>query len=313
MSRRYVTAVLSGVLCLACLTGCESSQPTLSTAQLESSHSDETKAPSKTTAAVGEPESPPKQKITFGVVPQQAPSTILRNWQPFADEMSKQTGMQWIVKTAPSIPEFEKRCLEGRYQVAYMNPYHYTVFAQKPGYEAFARQKDKKIKGILVVAKDGPIKTVDDLAGKKATFPSPAAFAASVITRNFLDGRKIKTEINYANSHDSVYQNVAAGIQDVGGGVMRTWNANPEKVRDKLKILWTSPTYTPHAFAMHPKLDESTKAAIIKATKSLENAPRNPSVYDPIRFKGLVSAADSDWNDVRALGIQELASMLKTK
>ena len=82
----------------------------------------------------------PKTQIIFGVVPQQSPSTVLKNWSAFATKMSELTQLKWVIKTAPSISEFERRCLEGRYDVAYMNPYHYTVFAKKPGYRAFARQ-----------------------------------------------------------------------------------------------------------------------------------------------------------------------------
>ena len=85
------------------------------------------------------------REIRFGVVPQQAPSQILKNWKGFAKEMSKRTGWKWTVKTAPSIPEFEKRCLEGRYDIAYMNPYHYTVFAQKPGYKASRGRRTRRL------------------------------------------------------------------------------------------------------------------------------------------------------------------------
>ena len=249
--------------------------------------------------------------ISFGIVPQQAPSQILKNWQPFADEMSRRTGMKWVVKTAPSIPEFEKRCLDGRYDVAYMNPYHYTVFAQKPGYRAFARQKNKRIKGILVVRKDDPVQSVEGLKNYPAAFPSPAAFAASVITRAFLKNSGIPVEIHYSNSHDSVYQNVAKGIQKVGGGVLRTWRATDKKVRDQLRILWTSPAYTPHAFAFHSRLDAEVVKVLTEGVAALASEARIATVFDPIKFKGIMTAEDADWDDVRALKITTLDHLLK--
>ena len=60
--------------------------------------------------------------------------------------------------TAPDIPEFERRLLAGRYDLAYMNPYHYTVFSLKPGYIVVAKEKDKLIQGIVVVRKMPRIK-----------------------------------------------------------------------------------------------------------------------------------------------------------
>jgi phosphonate transport system substrate-binding protein len=253
------------------------------------------------------------REIRFGVVPQQAPSQILKNWKGFAKEMSKRTGWKWTVKTAPSIPEFEERCLDGQYDIAYMNPYHYTVFAQKPGYKAFARQKNKQIKGILVVRKDSPAETIAGLKDARVAFPSPAAFAASVVTRTYLRNEGIPVEVNYANSHDSVYANVANKIHEAGGGVMRTWNATSAEVRDQLEILWTSPAYTPHAFAHHPRLTDEEVKTLQKAVSDLEAEPRDSAVFDPIRFNGLTAGQDGDWDDVRALKITELDSLLKGK
>lgn len=255
----------------------------------------------------------PSQILTFGIVPQQAPSQILRNWSPFAAEMTRLTGVQWMVKTAPSIPEFERRLRAGRYDVSYMNPYHYTVFSQKPGYVAFARQKNKRIKGIMVVKKDNMTKNLKDLSGTAAAFPSPAAFAASLLTRNFLDRKGIKVKVSYVKSHDSVYANVANGLHVVGGGVIRTFKATPKRISDKLRILWTSPGYTPHAFAVHPRVSPAVQKRIRAAVKTLETLPRDEKVWAPIRFKGLTSATDADWNDVRALNISALNSLLTSK
>lgn len=252
----------------------------------------------------------PKTQIVFGVVPQQSPSTVLKNWSAFATKMSELTQLKWVIKTAPSISEFERRCLEGRYDVAYMNPYHYTVFAKKPGYRAFARQAQKRIKGILVVQKEDPAKSIDDLRGYAAAFPSPAAFAASLLTQATLKQKKIPISVNFSNSHDSVYKNVATGIQQVGGGVMRTWRSTKAEFRDKLRILWTSPTYTPHAFAYHPRLSDSLRQRLSSAVQTLSKSSRDPSVFDPIRFKGLEEAKDQDWDDVRALGITILDPLI---
>ena len=150
-----------------------------------------------------------------------------------------------------------------------------------------------------------------ELAGKRATFPSPAAFAASVVTRTYLRNEKIDVEVNYSNSHDSVYRNVAKNIQDVGGGVMRTWKATSDEIRAQLRILWTSPPYTPHAFAYHPRLGKALVSKLTAATQQLDSEARISRIFDPIRFKGLTPAKDQDWNDVRSLRITELEHMLK--
>ncbi|KOO10873.1 phosphate ABC transporter substrate-binding protein, partial [Vibrio xuii] len=142
------------------------------------------------------------------------------------------------------------------------NPYHYTVFHQVPGYQAIARQKDKRIKGIVVVHKDSPIQDIAELDKQKMAFPSPAAFAASIIPRAKMEQQGIEIIPSYVSSHDSVYMNVARGFFPAGGGVMRTFNNSAPEIRDQLKVLWTTPTYTPHAIAIHPRVKADTVAKI---------------------------------------------------
>ena len=42
------------------------------------------------------------------------------------------------------------------------------------GYQAVARARDKRIRGIIVVPKDSPIESLAELDGKELAFPAPA-------------------------------------------------------------------------------------------------------------------------------------------
>lgn len=192
-----------------------------------------------------------------------------------------------MVETAPTIPEFEQRLAAGVYDVACLNPYHYVAFSERVGYQAFAKERDKKIEEILVVHRDSPYQTVADLEKAAATFPALAAFAASVLTRNFLRTSGVQVDVNYVGSHDSVYRNVANGVQDVGGGVVRTFTAMDVEVTDRLRILWKTPAYTPHAFAHHPRLPPATMDRIHAAVERLFASPADREVFEPIGFTGL--------------------------
>lgn len=185
------------------------------------------------------------ESLTFSVVPQQSASKLARLWSPVLAYLSEKSGVKLQFTTAKDIPTFEKRLSEGRYDISYMNPYHYTVFNRQPGYVVFARQKDKKIKGIVVVRKDSPLTELSQLADENLAFPSPAAFAASVLPRAQLQRENIHYQPKYVSSHDSVYLGVSRGVFPAGGGVMRTFNNTDPAVRESLKVLWTTNTYTP--------------------------------------------------------------------
>lgn len=203
--------------------------------------------------AAQEPSAAP-QVFTFGVVPQQAASRLARLWVPVLKHLEGRTGFAFRFRTAPDIPEFERRLAAGDYDFAYMNPYHYTVFSRAPGYRALARAKDQPLKGILVVRKDSPIQEPRDLAGATLAFPAPAAFAASVLTRAYLTRQGIAFTPKFVASHDSVYLAVVKGLYPGGGGVIRTFDSLEPAVRESLRILWTTQGYTPHAFATHARI-----------------------------------------------------------
>ena len=122
----------------------------------------------------------PDRVFTFGVVPQQSSSVLAKKWGPLIQRIGQQSGIDLVYRTAPNIPAFEQNLAAGKYDLAYMNPYHYTVFSKSPGYRAMAKAKDRKIHGILVSHKDSGISSIEELGGKTLAFPSPAAFAASI-------------------------------------------------------------------------------------------------------------------------------------
>ena len=247
--------------------------------------------------------------ISFGVVPQQSASKLARLWTPVFEKLSSGTGYRIEFKTAPDIPEFERRLANGEYDLAYMNPYHYTVFHEHPGYQAFAKEKDKLLKGILVVRTDSTYKELEDLANKTLAFPSPAAFAASIITRANLQNRSIPFEARYVSSHDSVYRSIAKGLYPAGGGVIRTFNNMEDNIRKQLRILWTSPGYTPHAFAAHPRLDSSVVESIQTGMIKLNDTAEGRVLLQGLNLNGITHARDEEWDDIRAMNLQSLVDL----
>lgn len=252
----------------------------------------------------------PAKELVFGIVPQQSAARLAEMWTPMINYISQQTGHQIRFATAKDIPTFERRVLAGEYDIVYMNPYHYTVFSQKPGYDAIAKQKNKQIKGLLVVPKSSAITELSQLQQARIAFPSPAAFAASVLPRAELRRQGVDFEPVYVSSHDSVYLNVSRGFFPAGGGIKRTFNAVDSAVSDNLRILWQTKGYTPHALAIHPK-HHALKPVLNQALMALNKSDAAQSIYQSVGFKhGWELAQDSDWDDVRQLDIHLLDALL---
>jgi phosphonate transport system substrate-binding protein len=252
-----------------------------------------------------------QKALTFGVVPQQSAAELARDWIPVINLVAERAGLQMRFATAPNIPTFEKRLASGEYDIAYMNPYHYTVFNQKPGYKAFAKEKGRKLRGVVVVRKDSPIKDLTELAGREVAFPAPASFAATVLVRAELERKAIPITPRFVGSHESVYLNVMKGAMPAGGGIVRTLQTMEPAVKDGLRVLWSTKEYTPHAFANHPRIPAQAVAAIKSAMLAVDSDARGRLVLQGIGFNGIEAAQDSDWAEVRALGIDTLAALLR--
>ncbi len=252
------------------------------------------------------------RSFSFGVVPQQSATELAKAWIPLFNALSAATGFGLRFATAPNIPVFEQRMAAGEYDFAYMNPYHYTVFSQKPGYRAFAREAGRRLRGMVVVRKDSPLRELAQLARSEIAFPAPASFAATVLVRAELERLGIPVTPRFVGSHESVYLNVARGVHPAGGGIPRTLQAMEPEVRDALRVLWSTKDYTPHALAAHPRVPAAAVARLLAAMEGAPAGVAGKAALQGVGFTGIAPAKDDDWNDVRGLGIQTLAELLKS-
>lgn len=246
------------------------------------------------------------ETYSFAVVPQQSTLKLARTWLPLLAHISKQAGIKLRFVTAKDIPTFEKECSRGNYDFAYMNPYHYILYHNKPGYKAFAMARDKKITGIIVVRKDSHYQSLKELANHIILFPSPKAFAASMLTQSELLKYNISFVPKYVVNHDSVYIGVVKNIFPAGGGILRTYKALHKNIRDNLRILYTTRAYTPHAFAVHPRVPETDTTKILQAFKVLEHSEQGRKFLQMLKIKGITNATDQDWDNVRKIDFTKL-------
>ena len=178
------------------------------------------------------------QEITLGVVPQQSPLELSKKWLPITNYLLEKTGIKVVFKTEKSIQIFEEKFVEGQYDIAFMNPYHFNIANKQQNYSAFARSKDD-IVGIILGKKDKEF-NVNNLKGTTFLFPSPNAFAATLLTKYELKEKynfdiDKESKVIYVNSHDSVYKGIARGIGDFGGGIIRTFD-NFKDTEDKDEV-----------------------------------------------------------------------------
>ena len=211
------------------------------------------------------------KEYSLGVVPQQSPVKMFKSWKPIVDYLSESTGFKIRLKTEKSIAEFEKVLYKGGYDFSYMNPFHFTIANQRQNYRAVVRAS-KNIKGILVMKKDQPdMKALITNDKTQFLFPSPNAFAATLLIKyelltKFGVNLTEKGNFKYVNSHDSVYKGVARNIGQLGGGIQRTFNNfNVNADKDKIAEVYQTAAYPSHPIAVNPSMPREDCEKIIQA------------------------------------------------
>jgi len=244
-----------------------------------------------------------KPSYSFAVVPQQLTSTLFKKWNPLLIHLSEQTGVELSFATAKNISAFEKNLLKQSYDFAYMNPFHYVTYHKTSDYHAYAKEKDKQINGILVTKKDSSITDLNSLSAQTLAFPSPKAFAATLLTQSDLKKQNIKFNAKYTGSHDTVYFHIAHGHYLAGGGVIRTLNALNKNIRSQLRVLHTTKGHTPHAFASHSRVPQHIVQKIKLALTKLYTSDKGKQLLKNLGLKEVEPASDENWNDIRKLNL----------
>ena len=242
--------------------------------------------------------------LVLGVVPQQSPLKLSKKWLKITEYLNKETGLNIIFKTEKSIPKFEEELYAGKYDIAYMNPYHFIVANGKQNYSAFTRAK-KNIEGILL-AKDEKIDfTKENLTGKTFLFPAPNAFAATLLTKFELKTKfgfdvDKDAKVLYVNSHDSVYKGISRDIGYIGGGIVRTYNNFLDKNdKDKLNIVYKTSAYPSHPIAAHPRVN---KENIIKIQKAFLNMPED--IKNILSIKEFISTSSKEFDVIKNINVK---------
>ena len=237
----------------------------------------------------------------FGIVPQQSATQLIEAWAPLIKKLSSNCSCEIDFVTAQDISVFEQNVKKGEYDLVYLNPMHFVQSAQGAGYTALVREEGRRLKGIIVVKKDSSVNNLSDLKNQKIAFPGPTSFAATTLVQNMFAQKGVDIQSVFVKSHESVYLNVLGGFFAAGGAVNRTFEALPESDKLKLKILATTEDVTPHPIAIHKRVDEKMKNIFQSTLIDLEKTPDGKKILKDLELKSLVSAKDSDWDDVRKL------------
>ena len=188
------------------------------------------------------------QEYIFGVHPLHNPKRLQEIFGPLTDYLSEKIpNAIFRLEASRNYASYDEKLYAGKFHFALPNPYQ-TVNSLKHGYSVFGKMgDDENFCGIIIVLKNGNIKTIEDLKGKAVSFPAPTALAATMMPQYYMQMHGIDVmkdiDIKYVGSQESSIMNVFYGNTVAATTWPPPWNAfikeHPE-IAQKLEVKWTT-------------------------------------------------------------------------
>jgi len=240
--------------------------------------------------------------LRFGVLPLQSPTKLAAMFMPLTENLQQAVNMPVQFVTAPSFSQYMQRVKQRDYDLIYLNPLTYTE-ARKAGYRVIVKVAEEPFTGILVVRKDGPIKTLQDAkqhTGLRLGFPDPNAFAATVMTRQYMQNQGIDVNrlfhVHYFGSQDSALMALYSGLVDIIGTWRPSLRSMPEDVREQLRIIAETPPQPQMPIAVSAAVSDTDRHRIKTCLLNLRRTQQGRKALAALGFKaGFVEAADTEY------------------
>lgn len=239
--------------------------------------------------------------LVFGVYSEGKPAYYKAYWENLIEKISMESGQAIRCVSVDSPEEFDEQLSKGEFDFVLLNAHLYTQANEANGYKAFAKEKGHKDKGVVVVRQDSNIHSLADLKSKSIAMSDPKWYTSTVYTQAQLNKQGIAVNTNYVDNDRSVYHAVVHKDAVAGAGEMNSLNGINPNAHAKLRVIWSSKQYSSNAFAAHPRVSEDKVARVKEALLKLNSDAQGKRLLTNLKFKGIDSASDNEWNDVREL------------
>lgn len=242
--------------------------------------------------------------LRLAVVPQLTPVEMHRNWAPVVEAFAA-AGLPCELVIHATIPKFEHEFLQGRADLAFLNPYHMILARKAHGYIPLLRDR-RSLEGVLVVRQDAPYRELGQLQDQRLSFPAPNALAASLYIRAVLEREyRLRYEAHFAQNHRNAVRQVLVGDSAAAGVVKTTFEMEPPEVRQDLRILYTTPALAPHPLAAHPRVPLAQRQRIRDTLLAIAADPLRQALLQAIQMPAPLPADyERDYAPLTRIGVE---------
>ncbi len=231
-------------------------------------------------AAPRAPEVRDEAGYVFAVVPQAPPVVMTARWSPILDRISRESGVRLRMKLYERVEAFQADLAAGAVDLAYLNPVQAIHAWQAARYRPLVRDA-KAIRGVLFVRADSEIHSVAALGGREVAFVGPWSICTTSLRHEFRGAGLVP---RYVGTSANAYKTVVLGLTPAGGVLDSAFEDAPAEIRDKLRVIYSTPPMASHAVVAHPRVPAPVAERVAEAFRALARSDAGAELLEPIHM-----------------------------
>lgn len=245
-------------------------------------------------------------EIKLGLLPRLPEKELIDMFTPLAKYLEQETGNKVTLVIPKDFDTYTKQAIAGDFDIGFTNPFIYVqVKKAVPQVEPLAIASEPgvgtKLRGVFIVLKESPIKSIKELEGKRISFVDPgsaAGYIAQMLEFQKVGIKKSDITISFAGKPPKVGETVRDGKADAGGMPESVFKRLPFEYM--LKVIGTTTDLPNWALHTTKKTDKSIALKVREALLKLKpkTAQADRVLKDAI-LEGFVLTTDKDFDLMR--------------
>lgn len=243
-------------------------------------------------------------EYSFGVLPLHNAVRLFAMYQPLMDEINRHvTGFTVKLETARTYAQYEIKARNRQLDFLMMNS-HLVIPTEEIGYEIIGRTADK-IRGVIVIRRDAPIRRIRELKGQSISFGSRTDLAGAMLQKLLLKQSGLDVDRvaspKYVNSQDSALENVCdrrSAAACVSESAWQSFRMNRPELADLLEVRWQTEPLVGLGVLARRDIPREHVLEVAHALFKLEESQPGRKILAQMHISGFRAADEASYDPV---------------
>jgi phosphonate transport system substrate-binding protein len=253
----------------------------------------------------------PPQLLRVSAIPDEAPTELVRKFEPLGRYLEVQTGMKVEFTPVTDYAAVVEGLAARKIDLAWLGGFTFVQARQRTGnaIPIVQRDEDRRFTSKFIASTASGITGLDDLRGRTFAFGSVSSTSGHLMPRHFLKQAGIEPErdfrrVAFSGAHDATALQVESGKVDAGVLNASVWAKLLEQGRvdaSRVRVIATTPEYFDYNWTVRGDLDPALIRKLTAAFLALDPAdPEHRRILDLQRASRFVPTSPENYAGIEA-------------